>query len=65
MAKELWFWNFLGLIPKTGLNETMESSMPQHRLRPEIIKKKLPRGWKSTKMPSFLVRALRRPDVDR
>lgn len=27
MVKELWFWN-LGLITKTGLNETMESSMP-------------------------------------
>lgn len=38
MVKELWFWN-VGLITKTGLYETVESSMPQHRLRPEIIKK--------------------------
>lgn len=28
--------------------------MPQPRLRSEIIKKKLPRGWKATKLPRFL-----------
>lgn len=57
MVKELWFWN-LGLITKIGLNETVESSMPQHGLRPEIIKKKLPRGWKPAKLLSFLAQAL-------
>ena len=52
-VKELWSQN-LDLITETGLNETMENSMPQPRLRSEIIKKKLPRGWKATKLPRFL-----------
>lgn len=42
----------------------MESSLPQRRVRPEIIKKKLPGVWKSTKQPCFLAQALKRPDVD-
>lgn len=57
MVKELWFWN-LGLITKTGLNETMGSSMPQYRPRPEILKEKLPRGWRPAKLLSFPAQAL-------
>lgn len=50
---------------KKGLSETMESSMPQHRVKPEIIKKKLPGVWKSTKLPSFFCLNSVKPDVDR
>lgn len=57
MVKELWFWN-LALITKIGLNETVESSMPQHELRPESIEKRLPRGWKATELLSFLAQVL-------